>query len=162
MRKTVGLLVVAVWFVLSQASAAFALTSGPQQWVVVSRAGQPTRVVAYGVVNASGTVTDILDLHLETGTFDNFAIQSFPDGTLLYHGQGTAVLQVDPSTCVGSGRFVGPFVITGGTGSYANASGSGTAIGDLGFLFTRTASGCSQVPSSFWGVARATGQISIP
>jgi hypothetical protein len=150
-----------VWLVLSQPGAAFAATSGPQQWIVSSRSGQPTRVVAYGTVNAAGTVTDTLTLHLETGTFDNFAVQTFPDGTLLYHGQGTAVLTVDPSNCVGKGRFVGPFVITGGTGRYAGASGTGVAIGDLGFLFARTATGCSQVPIASWGVARADGQLTL-
>ncbi len=162
MRKTVALLAGVVWLLLSQAGAAFASTSGPQTWVVVSRSGQPTRVAAYGVVNAAGTVVDRLTLHLETGTFDNFATQTFPDGTLEYHGSGTAVLTVDPRTCVGTGRFVGPFVITGGTGRYEGASGSGVAIGDLGFLFARTATGCSPVPLQSWGVARATGELTLP
>jgi hypothetical protein len=161
MRRTVALLAGVVWLVLSQAGAAFASVSGPQSWVVVSRSGQPTRVAAYGIVNAVGTVTDVLDLHLESGTFDNLATQTFPDGTLLYHGSGTAVLQVDPRTCVGTGRFVGPFLITGGTGRYANATGSGVAIGDLGFLFAHTTTGCSQFPVQFWGVARATGQLTL-
>jgi hypothetical protein len=162
MRRLVGILAGAAWLFLLQSGAAFAATSGPQQWIVTSRSGQPTRVVAFGTLNAAGTVTDRLDLHLENGTFDNFAVQTFPEGTLLYHGQGTAVLTVDPSNCVGKGRFVGPFVITGGTGRYAGASGTGTAIGDLGFLFARTANGCSQAPVSFWGVARADGELTLP
>jgi hypothetical protein len=162
MKKSVALLAGVVWLLLAQAGAAFASTSGPQTWVVVSRSGEPTRVGAYGVINSAGTVTDRLTLHLENGTFDNFATQTFPDGTVEYHGSGTAVLTVNPLTCVGSGHFVGPFVITGGTGRYANASGSGVAIGDLGFLFARTANGCSQTPLQFWGVARATGTLTIP
>src|SRR5579885_2512230 len=162
MRKTVALLAGVVWLLLSQSGAAFAATSGPQNWVVVSRSGQPTRVGAYGVLNSAGTVTDRLTLHLENGTFDNFATQTFPGGTLEYHGSGTAVLQDDPVTCVGSGHFVGPCVITGGTGAYTGASGSGVAIGDLGFLFAKTATGCSQTPILTWGVARATGTLTLP
>ena len=162
MRKTVGMVAGLCWLLLSQAGPASAAVSGPQEWIITTRSGRPPTVIAYGTVHAAGYVTDFLDLQLEAGTFDNYAIQTFPDGTLLYHGQGTARLTVDPSTCVGKGRFVGPFVITGGTGRYAGATGTGTAIGDLGFLFMRTAGGCSQQPSSVWGVARATGQLSIP
>lgn len=136
--------------------------SGPQTWTVVSRNGQTTQVSASGVVTSVGTVKDFLVLHLDTGTFDNHAVQTFPEGTLLYHGQGTAVLTVDPRTCIGTGRFVGPFVIEGGSGAYAGASGSGTAIGDLTFVYPRTATGCSQVPIQSWGVAHATGQLSVP
>lgn len=162
MRKTLALLAGVVWLLAAQAGAAMAATSGAQTWTVVSRNGQPTRVAASGVLTNAGTVKDFLTLHLETGTFDNFAVQTYPDGTLLYHGQGTAVLNVDPVTCIGKGRFVGPFVITGGTGAYAGASGSGVAIGDLTFVFTRTPTGCSSVPIQSWGVAQATGQLTLP
>src|SRR6059058_1963333 len=148
MKKTVALLAGVVWLLLAQAGAAFAATSGPQTWVVVSRSGEPTRVGAYGIINSAGTVTDRLSLHLENGTFDNFATQTFPDGTVEYHGSGTAVLTVDPAT-------------SGGTGRYVKATGSGVAIGDLGFLFARTDQGCSQAPVQFWGVARATGQLTL-
>lgn len=161
-KKIAALLGGAVLFLLVQAGPSWAATSGPQTWTVVSRNGQPTRVVASGVVNSAGTVKDYLTLHLASGTFDNFAVQTFPEGTLDYHGQGTAVLSVDPVTCVGKGRFVGPFVITGGTGAYAGATGSGTAIGDLTFIFARTPTGCSQTPVQSWGVAHATGELTIP
>lgn len=162
MKRTLALLASVAFLLLSQGAPAFASGSGPQTWTVVSRGGQPTRVAASGVVTSAGTVVDFLTLHLETGTFDNLAVQTFPEGTLLYHGMGTAVLNVDPRTCVGKGRFVGPFVITGGTGAYAGAHGSGTAIGDLTFIYTRTATGCSQVPIQTWGVAQATGQLTVP
>lgn len=162
MRKSLALLAATVWLVLSQAGMAMASGSGPQTWTVVSRNGQQTRVVASGVVNSAGTVTDFLVLHLDTGTFDNHAVQTFPEGTLLYHGQGTAQLVVDQRTCIGTGRFVGPFVIENGTGAYAGATGSGTAIGDLTFVYARTATGCSQAPIQSWGVAHATGQLTVP
>jgi hypothetical protein len=162
MRKASVAVVGVLWLLVSQAGAAMASGSGPQTWTVVSRNGQPTRVAASGVVRSAGTVTDFLVLHLDTGTFDNHAVQTFPEGTLLYHGQGTAQLVVDPRTCIGTGRFVGPFVIEGGTGAYARATGSGTAIGDLTFVFRPTATGCSQTPIQSWGVAHATGQLTVP
>jgi hypothetical protein len=162
MRKWVALFAGIAWLVLAQPGAAMASGSGPETWTVVSRNGQPTRVAASGVVTSAGTVTDFLVLHLDTGTFDNHAVQAFPEGNLLYHGQGTAQLVVDPRTCIGTGRFVGPFVIEGGTGAFAGASGSGTAIGDLTFVYSRTATGCAQVPIQSWGVAHATGQLTVP
>lgn len=161
-RKVFALVGGALLFLLAQAAPSWAATTGPQTWTVLSRNGEPTRVVASGVINSAGTVKDFLTLHLDTGTFDNFAVQTFPEGTLLYHGQGTAVLQVDPLTCVGKGRFVGPFVITGGTGAYEGATGSGVAIGDLTFIFTRTPTGCSTTPVQTWGVAQATGTLTLP
>lgn len=162
MRKALAVLVGATWLVLAQAGAAMASGSGPQAWTVVSRNGQQTRVSAAGVVNSAGTVVDSLVLHLDTGSFDNHAVQTFPEGTLLYHGQGTAQLVVNPVTCIGTGRFVGPFVIEGGSGAYAGATGAGTAIGDLTFVYAHTASGCSQAPIQSWGVAHATGNLTIP
>lgn len=163
MRKAVPFLAGVVWLVLAQTGAAFAATTGAQNWVIVSRSGQPNRVGAYGVVNATGTVVDHLNLNPATGAFDNLATQTFPAGTLEYHGVGTATLQVDPRTCIGSGHIVSEhFTITGGTGAYEGASGSGTATGDLGFAFSNTGAGCSQVPTQSWGVDRAVGTLTLP
>lgn len=163
MKNTVALLAGVIWLVLSQSGAAFAATSGAQDWVIVSRSGQPNRVGAYGVINTTGTVVDHLNLNPATGSFDNVATQTFPAGTLAYHGVGTATLQIDPRTCIGTGHIVSEhFAITGGTGAYQGASGTGTATGDLGFLFTPTATGCSQVPAESWGVDRAVGTLTLP
>ena len=162
MKKSVALLAGVVWLLLTQSGAAFAATSGPETWVIVSRSGAPTRVAAYGVVNAVGTVVDHLTLHPDTGTFENTATQTFPAGTLEYHGTGTAVLKVDPRSCTGTGDVVEHFTITGGTGAYQGASGGGVATDDLGFLFANTGNGCSQTPVMTWGTARATGTLSLP
>ena len=132
-----------------------------QHWLVVTSPGEPTRVEARGVVDASGTVIDVLTLHPD-GTFDNLATQVFPDGNLFYHGAGTFSVTVNPKTCVGTGDVVGPFEITGGTGAYEGASGEGVALIRLRFFFGRTATGCSQVPAKTYGVARATGHLTIP
>ncbi len=134
---------------------------GKQKWIVTTSPGQPTRVAAVGTVNAFGTVTDVLTL-FPNGTFDNLATQEFPKGNLLYHGAGTYTFTLDPRSCVGKGDVVGPFEITGGTGAYAGATGSGVALIDLTLVFTRTPTGCSQQPAKVYGVAKATGTLDIP
>jgi hypothetical protein len=132
-----------------------------QHWTVITQPGQPTRVNARGALDASGTVIDVLAL-LPNGTFDNFATQVFPDGNLFYHGQGTYEIHVNPDTCRGTGDVVGPFVITGGTGAYAGATGEGVALIHLRFSFDRTATGCAPFPSKVYGVARANGTLNLP
>lgn len=163
MRKVIALAATVLFFLLHAIGPAVAEASGDQDWVVITTPGQPTRVVASGVVNGVGTVTDFLTLNPD-GTFDNFAIQHFPDGTLLYHGMGTFTLNVDPRTCIGRGDVIGPFVITGGTGAYEGASGSGTALIVLTFVFGRNADGgCAQgPPARTYGVARAAGTVTVP
>ena len=132
-----------------------------QHWTVITQPGEPTRVNARGVLDDSGTVVDVLTLNPD-GTFDNLATQVFPHGNLFYHGQGTYTVQVNPDTCRGTGDVVGPFVITGGTGEYAGASGDGVALIHLRFFFDHTATGCAPFPSKVYGVARANGTLSLP
>jgi hypothetical protein len=135
--------------------------SNKQKWLVLTRTGEPTKVVATGTINASGTVIDTLTLHPD-GTFDNLATQMFPDGNLFYHGAGSFQLSVNPRTCIGEGDVVGPFQITGGTGAYAGASGEGVALISLRFWFDKTDTGCSQVPARVHGVAKAEGTLTLP
>jgi hypothetical protein len=132
-----------------------------QRWTVLTRPGEPTHVIATGTLTARGTVTDVFILNPD-GTFDNLATQTYPDGQIFYHGQGTFALDVDPRTCIGVGEVDGPFVITGGTGAYVGASGSGVALIRLQFFFGQTESGCTFVPDRVYGVARATGTLDIP
>lgn len=115
--------------------------------MIVSRSGQPNRVGAYGVINAVGTVLDHLNLNPATGAFDNLATQTFAAGTLEYHGIGMASLQVDPRTCIGTGRILSEhFTITGGTGAYQGASGSGTATATSGSCSRRRAPAARRCP----------------
>jgi len=162
MRRAIALAAGAVILALGQVSPAGAV-SGNQNWIVVTTPGQPTKVVASGVLNAVGTVTDVLQL-FPNGTFDNLATQNFPNGTLLYHGAGTYTVSVDPRSCVGRGDVVGPFVITGGTGAYAGATGDGVALISLTFVFDRLPDGtCAQgPPSRTYGVARVAGHLTLP
>ncbi len=163
MRKAVAIAIGALGLVLAGAGPAAAQTSGEQNWVVITTPGAPTKVVASGVLNAVGTVRDFLTLN-PNGTFDNLAVQTFPNGTLNYHGMGTFKISFDPRTCLGRGDVIGPFVITGGTGAYAGATGSGTAFITLTFVFNRNDDGsCVQgPPAQTFGVARAPGHLTLP
>jgi hypothetical protein len=144
-----------------------AADSNTQRWLVLTRPGTPagepstTEVVATGTVTARGTVTDFLTLNPDF-TFDNIAIQHFPDGELFYHGQGTWTPTVNFQTCIGEVDVVGPFVITGGTGAYAGATGEGTALISLRIFFTKTDTGCLLIPTRTYGVAHAEGTLDLP
>ena len=132
-----------------------------QHWVVTARPGEPSYVVTKGVLDASGTVVDVFTLNPD-GTFDNLAEQVFPDGSLFYHGAGTFEFTLNPRTCHGTGRAVGPFQITGGTGAYAGASGEGVAVIRVTSIFDRTETGCSQQPARTYVLARASGRLDLP
>jgi len=139
---------------LAQASAT------EEQWFVLTFPGQPTRVVASGALQASGIVIDLLRLNRD-GSFDNLATQIFSNGTLYYHGAGDFRLNLDPATCIGEGKVVGPFQITGGTGAYEAASGEGVALITLKIEFGRSDTGCSQIPTRAFGIARAGGSLDV-
>jgi hypothetical protein len=132
-----------------------------QHWLVVTQPGEPTRVLARGVIDAEGIVTDVLTLNPD-GTFDNLATQHFPDGDLFYHGAGTYEIDVNQSSCHGIGDVVGPFDITGGTGAYAGASGNGVALIHLRFVFEQTPTGCSLRPTKVSAIAHAKGTLELP
>jgi hypothetical protein len=160
MRK-LAVAAVGVLCVLAGPAGSASADNVEQRWLVLTNPGKPTKVVATGTLNASGTVIDVLTLNPD-GTFDNLATQVFPDGNLFYHGAGTFEFTVDPRTCIGKGDVVGPFEITGGTGAYEGASGEGVALIDLTFWFDKTETGCSQQPARVHGVAKATGTLDIP
>ena len=82
-----------------------------------SREGTPATVVASGPIHAKGTDTVVSD------TQDTLA---FPAGTIsLTHHPKTDGDSFDPVTCLFRFRERGTYQITGGTGAYAGASGSG-------------------------------------
>ena len=65
----------------------------------------------------------------------------------------------DPHTCMESNDLKGTWRITGATGRYAGATGSGTFTGPNNLYYRRTASGCSSsaylhvMRFRFWGIA---------
>ena len=152
---------VGVLCILAGQTGSVSAGTNDQRWLVLTRPGEPTHVVATGTVNASGTVTDAFTLNPD-GTFDNLATQVFPDGNLFFHASGTFAFTLNPRTCQGEGDVVGPFEITGGTGAYEGASGEGVDRISLHFFFDKTDTGCSPFPARVSGVTRATGTLTIP
>ncbi len=123
--------VVGVLCMLAVPADSGAADSNTQRWLVLTRPGTPTEVVATGALNARGTVEDFLTLNPD-GTFDNFAIQHFPDGDLFYHGMGNFTITVNPENCLGQG------------------------------VFAKTDTGCSFIPARIYGVAHAEGTLNLP
>ncbi len=162
MRKTFVFAASVAWLLGAHAPMALAQTSGPERMVIESRSGEPTRVEATGAVTDRGTVVDNVVLDPFTGAFSNHAVMMLAAGTLEFEDHGTAQLTLDPRSCVGTGHFVAPFSVSGGSRAYAGASGTGTVIGDLKFIFDRTADGCAPFPIRSWGIARATGTLTVP
>jgi len=86
--------------------------------------GKPGTVIAYGAVTDIGTITPT------DGDVDTYV---FPDGTLAVRlSVSTTVGYPRPPSCVTTFRSTGTFLVVGGTGRFAGASGSGTAS-DAGF-----------------------------
>src|SRR4030067_1927729 len=88
---------------------------------------------------ASGQIaTRMNTAHIDTvkgkGTFKNYIVYTFRDGSTLSHKAPSA------STPVGGGKtvaFEGTYEVTGGTGKFAGAKGKGTFKGErLGSLQT--------------------------
>ena len=160
MRKLIAI-AAGVLSLLAAPATSGAADSNAQRWLVLTRPGTPTEVVATGTVTARGTVQDFLTLN-PGGTFDNIAVQHFPDGDLFYHAQGTWTIALNPLTCIGEVDVTGPFVITGGTGAYEGATGEGVALIDLRLFFEKTDTGCGFIPTRIYGLAHAEGTLDLP
>ena len=132
---------------------ASAATSGTEYFFGIQTTpnGQPT-VDAIGPLNAVGHDDQVGNVR------DRFV---FPDGALrVVHHATTDRQHFDAETCVFSEVTSGTYTISGGTGSYAHAQGSGTfnalAVG-------HGAPGCkkNKPPSSFVLVIEAHGPLSL-
>ena len=159
-RLTAAVLGVLCLLAGASSTASSANSDNAQRWLLLSKPGEPTKVVATGTINAQGTAVDVLTLHPD-GTFDNDATQMFPDGTLLEHSSGTFTFKLDPKTCHAKGDVVGTFVVTGGTGAYAGATGQGVSS-SLTFFYDKTPTGCSPVQSRVNGIGHAEGTLDLP
>lgn len=152
--RTIGGVLMVLAFLLGLVGSASAAT-GSQRFTVVFAGpeGQPGRVLAAGVI---------------TGTGSNPASEGdqaliLPEGTLFLSTEFTGGSGgFDPVSCVGRGTSSGTFVVTGGTGRFANASGSGTFSGS-GLTIARRlpGGGCSETDVNRYGVVRITGTITL-
>lgn len=163
MKKTVALLLGLSISVLGSAGTASAAT-GSQRFQLVFR-GEHSTVVAAGPITGVGTVVD------REGGDDGSFLVSFvlADGTV-----DVTVTPVEETfdfnsrACVGHLRIVEAFEVTGGTGPYQEATGTGTFAGRGTFIFPRDARGgclgpdAGVAPTLAVSVLSGTGQVTVP
>jgi hypothetical protein len=88
-----------------------------------------------------------------------------PQGALFSTASVASMFHLDPTTCVGRQPQSGTFQLTGGTGEFAGATGTGTLSGEGFVIFQRTAEGvCAldQPPLAVFVVLRLTGTAAVP
>ncbi len=123
----------------------------------------PVRVVAAGAINSVGEEVIVQEeFNEETGEFTVVDEFVFPEGTLFVTVEGQVdEFDFDERSCVGRFGGTGTFEITGGTGEFAGASGSGTVTFRGIFVAERNPDGsCSEegeVVSVF--LARMRGNV---
>lgn len=145
MRK--ALLACAVTLVvLSLHATASAATRGSQTFVVYA-AGAPNAartVVASGPIRGVGSVVLGQETVGPGGTLTATTTWVFPEGSVFVTLTLTYRQSFDSRRCVATNQFRGTWRITGGTGRYAGATGSGTVSGSISAYYTRAAGGCSE------------------
>jgi len=133
-----------------------ALTGTGSAWAS-GRSG-PERIFIYGVgstfdlnykVVASGPVSGVGEMTIVEETSDDShqdftAELVFPNGSITIRVTGPSTINVNPAACAGSLRGTLQWTITGGTGAYEGASGSGTGAFAEWFVVERGPEGCSE------------------
>jgi len=124
------------------------------QAVSTSLTSSRSKVVAYGVFNASGV--DIAT----SNTRDTF---KFPGGKFRVTHHATHSRQhFNTTTCAGTFRERGVYRLSHGTGRYAGISGHGR-YRLRGLIVARhTAHGCSRRPIAIQVIIRAHGPVTLP
>ena len=124
------------------------------QAVSTSLTSSRSKVVAYGVFNASGV--DIAT----SNTRDTF---KFPGGKFRVTHHATHSRQhFSTRTCAGTFRERGTYRLSHGTGKYAGISGHGR-YRLRGLIVARhTAHGCSRRPIAIQVIIRAHGPVTLP
>jgi hypothetical protein len=124
------------------------------QAVSTSLTSSRSKVVAYGVFNASGV--DIAT----SNTRDTF---KFPGGKFRVRHHATRSRQhFSTRTCAGTVRERGTYKLSHGTGKYAGISGHGR-YRLRGLIVARhTAHGCSRRPIAIQVIIRAHGPVTLP
>jgi hypothetical protein len=160
MKRLMAVLLAAAFGVVGWAGPAGAQTTGNQRFIVVGGGSGDEvnfRVIAIGPITAVGTFEESEDPDVVRFVF--------PQGTVtLDSPTGEETEEFDERTCTGSFTFTGPFTITGATGAFQGATGSGQVRGQGRFIGERTANGCSEDEDAgfFFLYATATGNVTVP
>ena len=141
---------------VSHPASPHAAISGTQHFQIVSASlsGTRSRVVAYGVFNASGIDRSI------SNTRDTF---TFPGGSFRVTHKVTHNRQhFSKATCAGVVHQRGTYKLSKGTGRYAGISGHGRFRVRVLLVTRHTSSGCGNRPIAIQTVIRARGPVSVP
>ena len=127
---------------------AWAETASPQAFVVYAAGppDTPRTVVATGAINGVGTVMIGGSQPGPGGSFVQQTTWVFPEGSLFVTLTYTARTRSDERSCSSTSYLTGTWQITGGTGRYSGATGSGTISGPNNTYFTRAGEGCTSTP----------------
>ncbi len=161
-KRVLGFLAGATAMVVGLAGPASAVT-GSQRFTVLF-SGETGKVFAAGVINGAGTDVELSSTDNPDGSSSGVDQFVFPQGTLtVTHFENPGEFSFNPRSCVGRFSFTGTFTVTGGTGAYAGATGSGTDVGSGVFVAKRNPDGsCSEEEAFSNVVVRATGTLSVP
>ncbi len=147
MRKTVVAAIVAGIALVGFPGGAAAQTTGRQTFTLSQIGDQPEATV-YATGPIRGVGRDIVvneEFDDEAGTFVSEDILRFPDGDVFVTFTGQAAFDFNPDTCVGKFSGTATYEITGGTGRYTGASGSGSGTFRGVFVAGRNPDGtCSE------------------
>ena len=141
---------------ITHPASAHRAVTGTEHFQIVSTSltSSRSKVVAYGVFNASGV--DIAT----SNTRDTF---KFPGGKFRVTHKVTRNRQhFNKTTCAGTFRERGTYKLSHGTGKYAGISGHGR-YRLRGLIVARhTAHGCSRRPIAIQVIIRAHGPVTLP
>lgn len=164
MRKLLATAVGALALVAAMSAPAAAATSGSQTFVVAFR-NTTGSVAAYGVVNGSGSVANVVPEVINPDfTFVETDRLTLSGGTIdvRFAGQvNPSAFSPDPRTCVAKTTGSGNWTIVGGTGAYAGASGGGTFTFPAYLFYGPTAQGCTSEPTLTLAFVTAVGNVSV-
>ena len=152
--------VVTILVALGLTSTASAATTGFQTVDVyaVGSPSTPRTVAASGPISGVGSVVLGSETDGPNGTRIATTTWVFREGSVFVTLTFRARAAFDSYSCVASTHFTGTWRITGGTGRYAGATGSGTVSGSIRAYNRRSASGCSSneylrvTRFRYWGV----------
>jgi hypothetical protein len=146
--------------------AAVAETTGPQNFTVIKIGTNTGTVIARGVITGAGAEEND---RLQQPRGAPFHVEfTFPDGKLFQTitPVGPPKVEFNPVTCVAKISIFDTTLVTGGTGAYAGATGSGTANATLTVIRGRNADGSclpeTSPPIFEMSQVRAPGTLTLP
>ena len=145
MRRAAFALATVCFALIGVSGVAWGQTTGAQTFFVYA-AGPPgaaRTVAAAGPISGVGAVLIGSSEPGPGGTTIQHTTWVFPEGSLFVTLTLTFRNTFDPQLCIQTSNLTGTWQITGGTGRYSGATGSGTISGPNSGYFTRTPEGCS-------------------